>query len=312
MPDMVDFSNEQEVEVSKTKAENTNSSNDDFSSDDASFEIDNIDSKNDDGVDLDGSAFVLFEDDDNIFTSEGVISKSSVNKDNSSDAEPDNKDEKILGKFDSYEDLTKSYKELEKKLGENSDAVNKLRELNPVLPMLEAMLGDETFLEMAEGYFTNPQAQSEAFKKQLGIDDDFVFDLNNALSDPKSEDAKILNKVMQARQPKVNSDQQQQQQQVDTVAKDAVMKKYNLSEDDFNGMLEKAQSYTITYDDIYLLLNKDKVITDAQKKAQEAIKKQVNVAQTVRKSRSGSGETPQRTAEDSFMAALSGGKGLFE
>lgn len=274
-------------------------------------EIDVIDNKGDSSPDLDGNAFVLFEDDENIFTSEGVVSKSSLTKDNSSNAEP-KKDEKILGKFETYDDLVKSYKELEKKMGENSEAVNKLRELNPVLPMLEAMLGDETFLEMAENYFTNPEAQSQALKKQLGIDDNFVFDLNEALSNPKSEDAKVLNKLMQARSPKPSSQQQQQKPQVNEAERLAVMNKYNMSEDDFNDMMNKAQSYQINYDDIYFLLNKDKVLTTAQRKAQDAVKKQIDTAQTVRKSRSGGGETPRRSAEDSFMAALEGGKGLFE
>jgi len=260
------------------------------------------------------TATILYEDDNFIFTSEGVVDKASLNTktDNSSDAEP--KDEKIAGKFNSYDDLIKSYKELEKKMGESSEAVNKLRELNPVLPMLEAMLSDDAFLQLAEDYFTNPTAQSEALKKQLGIGDDFVFDLNNALSDPKSDDAKVLNKLMLARQPKQPQSSQTKTQttQADTKAEEEFMKKHGLSQEEYDDMMKKAQDYKITYEDIYLIMNKDKVLADAQKKGQSAVKKQVEVAQSIRKSRSGGGETPKLAPEDAFMNAIAEGRGLFD
>jgi len=266
-------------------------------------------------VNLGEDAITLFEDDKFIFTSEGIVDKTSLRKeqDNSSDAEPAKPDEKILGKFESYDDLVDSYKELEKKLGQNSEAVNKLRELNPVLPMLEAMLGDDTFLEMAENYFTNPEAQSEAFKKQLGIDDDFVFDLNMALSDPKSDDAKVLDKLMKAKQPKAApQNKTQTNQQISDADKQAFMDKYNMSESDYDDMMQKAQNYKITHDDIYHLINKDKIIAEAKKEAQGSVKKQLETAKNLRKSPSGGGSKNEPSAEDSFMSALQQGKGLFD
>jgi len=261
-----------------------------------------------------GDALIMYEDDNFIFTSEGIVEKASLTKqDNSSDAEPTEKDEKILGKFDDYDQLVKSYKELEKKLGENSEAVNKLRELNPVLPMLEAMLGDETFLGIAEDYFTDPQAQSEAMKKQLGIDDNFVFDLNNALSDPKSEDAKILNKLMQAKQPKPTQTNTQNNQQTSEEEKKRLMEKYDLSEEGYNEMMDKAAQHKITHDDIYFLMNKDKIISEAKKEAQSGVKKQMQTAQRLKKPVSAGEATNQQSSpEDSFMNALSTGKGLFD
>lgn len=261
-----------------------------------------------------GDALIMFEDDNYIFTSEGIVEKASLNKqENSSDAEPSEKDEKILGKFNDYDELIKSYKNLETKLGENSDAVNKLRELNPVLPMLEAMLGDETFLGMAEQYFTDPQAQSEAMKKQLGIDDDFVFDLNQALSDPKSEDAQILNKLMQSKQPKKTQTKPQNDQQISDKEKKELMDKYSLTEQGYEDMMAKAAQHTITHDDIYFLMNKDKIIAEAKKEAQSGVKKQMETAQRLKKPVSAGKATNQKVSpEDSFMSALSAGKGLFD
>lgn len=269
-----------------------------------------------DEIDLDDSAIVLFEDNEHIFTSEGIVSKKSqsLNKqENSSDAEPSkDKDGKILGKFDSYDDLAKSYKELQKKLGTQSKAVEKLRELQPVLPMLEAMMSDETFLGLAEDYFTDPEKQSQALKQQLGIGDDFVFDLNNALADPKSEDAKVLNKIMKARQPKKQPKSQTENNQHNESAKKSLMEKYDLDEDGFNEMMAKARDYTISYEDIYFLLNKEKILSEREKKGQEAVKEQLKSANRYRKSPSPkSTPKPEASPADSFMKSLMGEEGLF-
>jgi hypothetical protein len=259
-------------------------------------------------------AFIMFEDENYIFTSEGIVEKASLKQqDNSRDAEPGEKDEKILGKFENYDELVKSYQELEGKLGENSNAVNKLRELNPVLPILEAMLGDDTFLAMTEQYFSDPQAQSEAIKKQLGVDDNFVFDLNNALTDPKSEDAKVLNKLMQVKQPKQTQTKPKQSDQISDQQKQDIIKKYNLSESEYDHMMEKAANHKITHDDIYFLMNKEKILADARKEAQSNVKKQMETAQRLRKPVStGGAATNGSSPEDIFINSLQAGKGLFD
>ena len=316
---MIDFDNGHTVET-ETETESDQSTEKNQTID--TLEVDTNEGEGqENGFDISNDAIGIFEDDQFIFTSEGVIDKKSLktedNEDNLEDSEPKTEDEKILGKFDNMDELKNSYQELQKKLGENSEAVNKLRELNPVLPMLEAMLGDDTFLEMAENYFTDPSAQADALKRQLGVDDQFVFDLNNALSDPKSEDAKILDKLMQAKQPK-KTQSQQQSSQTDPQAKNKVMEKYSLSETEYDTMMNKAQNHKISHDDIYFLMNKDDIIKEERRKAKEeaqkAVKKQLQSAKSLRTNRSSSGSSSNKTAspEDAFMSSLQQGKGLFE
>lgn len=329
----IDFENEaalkeeQALESGQTENEESGEGLNDFIQEAVETSKNDIESGDDpqtSETDLGQDAVTLFEDDNFIFTSEGIINKESLNsdtEDNSEDSEPKGEqDEKILGKFNDYDELINSYQEIEKKLGKNSDAVNKLRELNPVLPMLEAMLGDETFLEMAENYFTNPEAQAEALKRQIGVDDNFVFDLNNALSDPKSEDAKVLNRLMQAKtvtQPK-NTHNNTNQTQTDTEAKKQLMEKYGISESEFEETMAKAQNHTISHDDIYFLMNRESIIKkakqEAAKEAQKNFKEQLSKAKELRSNRPSSGSSTKKTAspEDMFMQSLSAGKGLFE
>jgi len=315
--DTIDFNND--PEATKKASDKSNENEDAIQSLGDLAGLENSQETEDTEMNLDDSAVVLFEDENNIFTTEGIISKDKSQtiqnkQDTSSDAEPGkDSDGKILGKYQSYDELEKAYKELETKLGQKSQAAEKLRELQPVLPMLEAMLSDDTFLGLAEDYFTDPEKQKEALRSQLGIDDDYVFDLNNALSDPKSEDAKILNKVMQAKAPKKQpTNSQTENSQYNEADKKALMEKYDLGEKEFNEMMSNASDYKISYEDIYFLLNKEKILAEREKKAQKAIKEQMGNAQRFRKSPSPSSKrTPDKSPEDSFMEMMQGEEGLF-
>ena len=78
-------------------------------------------------------------------------------------------------------------------------------------------------------------------------------------------------------------------------------------------MMDKAAQHKITHDDIYFLMNKDKIIAEAKKSAQSSVKDQMKTAQRLKKPVSaGEATTHQVSPEDSFMNALSSGKGLFD
>jgi len=268
-----------------------------------------------DNYDISNTAFALLETDDFIMTDKGIISKSAP-KDNSKksvkDENPDG--DKILGKFNTVDDLVKSYTELEKKLGSSSEAVNKLREVEPVLPMLEAMINDDGFLEMAERYFTNPEEQRKALMKSLGLEEGDQFDLENALADPNSKDAKILEKLsakknQQARPPKTENSKPG----LTDEEKNSFIAKHGISGEDFDSMIEQSKSYKITLDDIYFLINKDKIIEDAKREASKPFKEQSAAARNIGKTRSNGTSVPPSSPEDAFMAFLKSGSnaGIF-
>ncbi|NCN86763.1 hypothetical protein GW932_02930 [archaeon] len=265
---------------------------------------------------LQDSAIALLETDDFIMTDKGFIPKSSLSQDNSKSQNPKD-DEKILGKFKSVDDLVKSYTELEKKLGSNSDAVNKLREVEPVLPMLEAMINDDGFLEMAERYFTNPEEQRKQLMKSLDIEDGYVFDLENALADPKSKDAKILEKISaqkaDAQKRSQQTSQKDSKNQIPEEEKMAFISKHGIKDEEFDLMLEQAKSYKITLDDIYFLINKDKIIDNAKKEASKPYKQQAEAAQYIGKPKTNGASMPKKSEADVFMDFIKSGSsvGLF-
>lgn len=290
---------------SKVKDKNKQTVNYDDEPDDDFSEEDDIEGSE---YDIDSSAIVLFEDDDFYITDKGAVPKSKIKQDNSKQKQEPGADDKILGKFNSVEDLIKSYTELEKKLGANSEAVNKLREVEPVLPMLEALINDEDFLDLAERYFNDPEMQREKLMKSLGIEDGYQFDLNEALTNPKSKDAKILAKLQSGQQKPQR--QNQNQGVLSDTDKKAFMEKYQMDESQFNDFVEKSKSRKLNLDDVYFILNQEEIIKKAKEEAAREALKQVRGqrlgAQSVGKSRSSNGSSPKKSPEDLFMDALAG------
>lgn len=316
MSKTVDFSDDGEQQEPETDGQGAEAS--ESQPDESSLQIEDISTGEKSEVDISESAVTILENDDFIFTSEGVVSKSSIksedNSDDNDDSEPE--EEKIFGKFDSVEDLKKSYKELEKKLGSSSEAAKQLKELEPVLPLMEAMLNDPNFLDVADSYFNDPEAQKEAILKSLGVEEGFELDIERALSDPKSDDAKVLEKLtarkQQSQQPK---NKNQKQNQLSDEDKKAVAEKYGLSVEDVENTLEKAAEHRLSLDDIVFLLNKDTIIEKEKEKAQKKVTsraaEQSKRARKTNKSSANSSESSQPSMEDMFIQGLQKGNGLF-
>ena len=67
---------------------------------------------------------------------------------------------------------------------------NRLKEIEPYMPILDAMKEDPNLISHVRGYFEGGGSAPTSVKEQLGLDEDFVFDYDDALSDPKSSSAK--------------------------------------------------------------------------------------------------------------------------
>jgi len=108
--------------------------------------------------------------------------------------------------------------------------------------------------------------KSRSLTEQYG--EDFVFDAHEAMSDPNSDSAKVMNEHIaitagQQAQAIVNQEKQRftQEEQVLSQQLEArdFMKRAGMSEAEFVQMREAADQHTLTLDDIYFLLNRDQV-----------------------------------------------------
>ena len=68
-----------------------------------------------------------------------------------------------------------------------------IKDLKPFVPVLEAMKNDSGLVEHVRNYLVDGGNRTKSVKEKLKLDEDFVFDGNEAVSDPDSDSAKVLN-----------------------------------------------------------------------------------------------------------------------
>lgn len=157
---------------------------------------------------------------------------------------------------------------------------NRLQELEPYAPLLDRMREDPNLISTVRDHI-NGENQPKGMKERLGLDEDFVFDSDEAFSDPNSDSAKVFNSVVNDRvkgivgkQTKVQNEQAQRSQ----MEKD-FKEKYELNNEQWEKFVDYANSRQLTFDDIYYLMNRE---NRDQKVANETRKQVANQMQNVR------------------------------
>ena len=173
---------------------------------------------------------------------------------------------------------------------------DKFRTVEPFVPVLEAMKNDSGLVEHVRSYLLNGGPPAESIQKSLKLDEDFIFDGQEAVTDPDSDSAKVMNAhvdgIVQQRVGQMLSQEKQradQQVKAAQLKKDeeAFIKKHNMSEDDFAAFKEKAKTHAMTLDDIHTILNKDKTAKNVAESTQNDMINQMKNVRSMPTSASG-------------------------
>jgi len=159
---------------------------------------------------------------------------------------------------------------LEKRYGDSSREAQRLKtendslqEMSKFKPLIEHLKNNP---DSVQALRDSLNGKSRSLTEQYG--EDFVFDAHEAMSDPNSDSAKVMNEHIaitagQQAQAIVNQEKQRftQEEQVLSQQLEArdFMKRAGMSEAEFVQMREAADQHTLTLDDIYFLLNRDQV-----------------------------------------------------
>mgnify|MGYP003114360266 FL=1 len=141
------------------------------------------------------------------------------------------------------------------------------KEVEAFVPVLEAMKKDGGLVEHVREYLVNGGKPAQSIQQKLKLNEDFVFDQQEAMSNPDSDSAKLMNahvdgmvqnrvsQMLKAEQQRAMQVQQLRQRKQD---EEAFKQKHNMSEEQFEQFKERAKKHTMSLDDINYLLNKDK------------------------------------------------------
>ena len=161
------------------------------------------------------------------------------------------------------------------------------KQVEPFVPVLEAMKNDSGLVDHVRDYLKNGGQPAKSVQEQLGLDEDFVFDANE-ITDPDSDSAKVMNAHVDGLvKQRVNEMTEAEQKRAAEIQRAKVMKdqeiafkqKHSMTDEDFENFKAQAKTHTMTLDDINYVLNKDKVAANV---AQSTKKGMLNQMQNVR------------------------------
>jgi len=145
---------------------------------------------------------------------------------------------------------------------------SKLKELEPYMPILDAMREDPNLISHVRNYFEGGGQTPETLNQQLNLDEDFVFDAEEAFGKPDSDSAKVLGATIDGVvQRRLSNVLQSQKQENAKMAKETQFKqKMNMSDEQWSQFTEFAKSKSLELEDIYYLMNRknrDEQIADS-------------------------------------------------
>lgn len=189
-----------------------------------------------------------------------------------------------------------------------------LNELKPFVPVLNAMKKDSGLVDHVRNYFTEGGKPSKSLKEKLGLGDDFVFDPNEAMDDPKSSSAKLMAAQVDGMvQQRVNQAMKGQQQKSRAMGMalnkkkeaEAFKQKYNMDTNMFTEFMNRAKSHQMTLDDVYLVLNKQKAAANtAQSTRQDMLNQMKNVRNIPATASGANSQTPKANPDDDIFDGL--------
>lgn len=223
-----------------------------------------------------------------------------------------NKEEDVVNDWESESNpYKKRYADSSRQNSKNQEFINENQKYSAIL---DVMKKDPGLVDNVRQYLEKGPRQSP--KEQLGLDDEFIFDADEAFGDPNSKSAQVFSKVVnQIVDRKVANTENKvaQAMQEDNASRikraeaRTWMKKNNMTEKEFATMMDRAQKHTISYDDMNLILNKDKfaknVASNQTKQVREQIKN-VQESSTPSVAATGSTDSTDIPVEDKIFNSL--------
>ena len=213
---------------------------------------------------------------------------------------------------------------LKKRYSDSSREAQNLRaqlnELKPFVPVLDAMKKDSGLVSHVRDYFDNGGKVSDNIKEQLELDEDFAFDPDDMVSNPESDSRKVfdtmVDKIVRKRANEIVGNLKQESERenynslMESRARDFAAKQ-GLTKEEMQNFINEAnhkmQTEGMTFDDMWLIVNKDKA---AQNVANSTKKDMLNQMKNVRNMPStvsgANSRTQEKSADDSVFNALLG------
>ena len=219
----------------------------------------------------------------------------------------------VEGQDTDIENLQKRYSDSSRE----AKKLNKqLKELEPYMPILDAMKEDPNLITHVRGYFEGGGEAPSTMKEKLNLGEDFVFDPDEAMSNPNSDSARVLSATIDGVvQRRLNESMSKQRQENTRLAKEIEFKqKHNLTDDQWSKFVDFARNKTLELDDIYYLMNKGKREQTIARNANQEVTNQMRKVQQRPASLASAGSSPEqdKSPDDMVFDTILGAENKLE
>ena len=154
----------------------------------------------------------------------------------------------------------------------------KLSELEPYMPILDAMREDPNLITHVRNYFEGGGQTPQTMTEKLNLGEDFVFDADDAFSQPDSDSARVLSATVDGLvQKRLNNALQGQRIENQKLAKETEFRqKHQMNDEQWKQFTDFAKSKSLELDDIYFLMNRknrdEKIADNARQEVHNKMK----------------------------------------
>jgi len=190
---------------------------------------------------------------------------------------------------------------------------DELDKTNRFKPYIEALEKDQGLVNHIKEYVENGQ-EPKPIKEALKLPEDFVFDMDEALGDANSNSAKVLKGIVNQQvssqvdqRLKQENDLRQQdkmQSERDRQANE-FKQKMGLDSNNFNELMDWANSHKISFEDIYYLKNKDSAMQNVAQNTKSDMLNQMKAVRNIPTSASATNSQARTTdVNDAVFEAI--------
>jgi len=185
----------------------------------------------------------------------------------------------------------------------------KLSELEPYMPILDAMREDPNLITHVRNYFEGGGQTPQTMTEKLNLDEDFVFDTDDAFSQPESDSAKVLGATIDGIvQRRLNGALQGQRAENQKLAKETDFRsRHEMTDGQWETFVEFAKSKSLELDDIYYLMNRKNRDGKIADNARQEVHNKMREVQQQPGTLATQGSTPvEQSPDDSVFEAILG------
>jgi len=254
------------------------------------------------------------QDADDFFASLDKEVNSGAYDDNTSELEKGVTQQKTTEEYPVEEMGSEEVARLQKRYSDSSREAkrlnSRLKDLEPYTPLLDAFRTNPDLIQYVRNYFEGGGQTPKSVKERLGLGEEFVYDVDEAITSPDSDSAKVFNAVVdEAVSKKLSKHQKEQEVVTQRRTEEAqFINKHKLSKEDYADVVAFAKDKTLTLDDIlYLKTRQDREKQVAGAAREEMLSQMKNVRQKPASlSSTGSRPTVNKTQEDNLFDAILG------